>query len=168
MTSPPSWPATRSTTRRRSRYYPDYRRALESQNRNHYLTGNPSPACARSPADQCRRMACRNAVSLPQFRMPCKTRPRCRGKRLRETAFLPSIPSKAYCPSRDPMILRTRRFMLSYTSFTSILPTLSPEKSLRKAAGARSIPTSTVSRYVTSPLRIHPFIFSMNSARRLK
>src|SRR3982074_479780 len=41
----------------------------------------------------------------------------------------------------------------------------SPEKSLRKAAGARSIPTSTVSRYVTSPLRIHLFIFSMNCRR---
>jgi hypothetical protein len=52
MTSPSSWPATRSTTRRRSRYNPAYRRALESQNRNDYLTGNPSPACARELAKE--------------------------------------------------------------------------------------------------------------------
>src|SRR3979490_3187415 len=52
MTSPSSWPATRSTTRRRSCYNPDYRRVLESQNRNDYLTGNPSPACARELAKE--------------------------------------------------------------------------------------------------------------------
>jgi hypothetical protein len=52
MTSPSSWPTTRSTARRRSRYNPDYRRALKSQNRNGYLTGNPSPACARELAKE--------------------------------------------------------------------------------------------------------------------
>src|SRR4029077_5881574 len=55
-----------------------------------------------------------------------------------------------------------------HASFTSIFPKFSPLKSLRKALGAFSMPSSTLSFHTSLPSRIHPDRSRWNSGRRLK
>lgn len=55
---------------------------------------------------------------------------------------------------------------LRYPSFTSIFPRFSPLKSLMKASGARSTPSSTVSFHLIWPAPIQPAMSLRNCGAR--